>query len=35
MCKGTVVNRTLPVLHEGSLEITLTIPLTSENTEKG
>ena len=26
--KGTVVNRTLPSLHEGSLEITLTVPLT-------
>ena len=25
--KGTVVNRTLPSLHEGSLEITLTVPL--------
>ena len=26
--KGTVLNRTLPYLHEGSLEITLTVPLT-------
>ena len=25
--KGTVVNRTLPSLHGGSLEITLTVPL--------
>ena len=25
--KGTVVNRALPSLHKGSLEITLTVPL--------
>ena len=25
--KGTVVNRALPFLHGGSLEITLTVPL--------
>ena len=25
--KGTVVNRALPYLHEGSLENTLTVPL--------
>ena len=25
---STVVNRTLPCLHEGSLEFTLTVPLT-------
>ena len=28
--KGTVVNRPLPYLHEGSLEITLTVPLSNK-----
>ena len=29
--KGTVVNRALPFLHEGSLKITLTVPLNNIN----
>ena len=29
--KGTIVNRALPLLHRGSLEITLTVPLKGLN----